>query len=110
MTLPIGGFNNISIHAPSRERPSTDLIVLTAGNISIHAPSRERLAAYAKNWSMLEFQSTLPRGSDLMYLGEFNDKTCISIHAPSRERPCRAFAVIGAMTFQSTLPRGSDVQ
>ena len=65
-----------------------------------------------------------------MYLGEFNDKTCISIHAPSRERPGyfifssvhrnisihapsreRLKLMIGpfvAFIFQSTLPHGSD--
>ena len=32
----------ISIHAPSRERPSPQLAMRTAHDISIHAPSRER--------------------------------------------------------------------
>ena len=77
---------DISIHAPSRERPAI------AGNsfqrlvISIHAPSRERL--------------------DSGYLVPiFVD---ISIHAPSRERQLLLFLLIIISVFQSTLPRGSD--
>ena len=75
--------------------------------ISIHAPSRERLWRKEKDFSLLIFQSTLPRGSDqpgikAALLGcYFNPRSLagatissktitgtdhISIHAPSRER------------------------
>ena len=75
--------------------------------ISIHAPLRERLLL-ANRWNLLKiFQSTLPYGSD-MYLGEFNDKTCISIHAPLRERLWDSKLLPVITRFQSTLPYGSD--
>ena len=45
-----------------------------------------------------------------MYLGEFDDKTCISIHAPLRERPTAAGLVTMNLLFQSTLPYGSDAE
>ena len=53
------------------------------------------------------FQSTLPRGSDLI-LFEIHLNDSISIHAPSRERRCTALCSDQANLFQSTLPRGSD--
>ena len=54
--------------------------------ISIHAPSRERLAARTGfHWAVI-FQSTLPRGSDVVFV----------VH------------IITQPPFQSTLPRGSD--
>ena len=43
-----------------------------------------------------------------MYLGEFDDKSCISIHAPSRERHQLADLAFQHYVFQSTLPHGSD--
>ena len=53
------------------------------------------------------FQSTLPRGSDAM--ADFSAKRrAISIHAPSRERPSSRKSTNGKQSFQSTLPRGSD--
>ena len=79
----------ISIHAPSRERPLEMLTSksLTHFNprslagatapkraaacsqqISIHAPSRERQAQYQLAMAALQFQSTLPRGSDSILL------------------------------------------
>ena len=76
----------ISIHAPSRERPtdSTDYLFPTV--ISIHAPSRER-----------------PRDADLL-----EALKQISIHAPSRERHHYQHKFQILYKFQSTLPRGSD--
>ena len=38
--------DNISIHAPSRERPKSSGHSLKRFNISIHAPSRERLDSF----------------------------------------------------------------
>ena len=59
----------ISIHAPSRERPIGDEALAELGVISIHAPSRERhLLLAAPVPHELQFQSTLPHGSDLVSL------------------------------------------
>ena len=98
---------NISIHAPSRERLSFLFFFTAHTKISIHAPSRERLSRLKKARRVLEFQSTLPRGSDGAGDG-YRYAQAISIHAPSRERPCLDSAVFHAGAFQSTLPRGSD--
>ena len=97
-------------------------------NISIHAPSRERPLCKHQCENDLIFQSTLPRGSDQQAQGAPMSRE-ISIHAPSRERllaslptvPNRHFnprslagatidclAENAAKLFQSTLPRGSD--
>ena len=54
----------ISIHAPSRERPMSHYEENCAYVISIHAPSRERQERFAIIYEAFEFQSTLPRGSD----------------------------------------------
>ena len=61
---------SISIHAPSRERPPLHAHFVLCINISIHAPSRERrrMAITLLELSLL-FQSTLPRGSDLISIG-----------------------------------------
>ena len=55
--------------------------------ISIHAPSRERLTTCLMcSIPQNEFQSTLPRGSDIRNENH-SAFVVISIHAPSRERP-----------------------
>ena len=56
-----------------------------------------------------EFQSTLPRGSDVDIRFK---QLCpgISIHAPSRERQRLYFDSPLQPLFQSTLPRGSDLK
>ena len=56
----------ISIHAPLRERLSTSLSALVKGTISIHAPLRERRLKNSILSRCLIFQSTLPRGSDVL--------------------------------------------
>ena len=101
-------------------------------NISIHAPSRERPPLFVVPFiSNLLFQSTLPHGSDRIATMPMPKQILISIHAPSRERPSshseqhRRMSIsihapsrerpsrrpgIGAdwFAFQSTLPHGSD--
>ena len=78
-------------------------------DISIHAPSRERPACTSAALVNREkFQSTLPRGSDLFFCVSYIIKTLISIHAPSRERPVSTRFRRPIALFQSTLPRGSD--
>ena len=120
---------DISIHAPSRERPCLRAEPHRQNRISIHAPSRERPLQCDRACKERTFQSTLPRGSDPRFLLEALGST-ISIHAPSRERqilscsraPLHDFnprslagatmaytvSVITLSRFQSTLPRGSD--
>ncbi len=85
----------------------TTKIVIGDNDISIHAPSRERLPRLLRFLDLLAFQSTLPRGSDPLRSParqiprHFNPRSLagatafinddmrvltISIHAPSRER------------------------
>ena len=121
---------NISIHAPSRERHRVICAAVFACNnfnprslagatefadlpsnvrsISIHAPSRERQNLQICLLTFVQFQSTLPRGSDTRVIAKFgtnanfnprslagatmplsieSSRATISIHAPSRERP-----------------------
>ena len=80
------GGGAISIHAPSRERLSGANTPIDGQVISIHAPSRERLVVWIHIILISLFQSTLPRGSDMI----------------------RCLAIKRDMPFQSTLPRGSD--
>ena len=54
----------ISIHAPSRERLPVPFSKACIIHISIHAPSRERPALSDSSTNPVQFQSTLPRGSD----------------------------------------------
>ena len=100
--------------------------------ISIHAPLRERRPAHLPaHYQSVQFQSTLPCGSDLLLplffylLNDFNPRSLagatyfshvfhllfnISIHAPLRERPACPIWQGFAAGFQSTLPCGSDRQ
>ena len=81
------GFDNyISIHAPLRERLEVSMChAVLINNISIHAPLRERPLALFEQIGLIEFQSTLPCGSDFKG-DELFDDYAISIHAPLRER------------------------
>ena len=64
-----GGYStSISIHAPSRERHVLATKVPGVVSISIHAPSRERPGVSASTRFSQKFQSTLPHGSDWLYL------------------------------------------
>ena len=128
--LQKAGSQGISIHAPSRERPTelltppprllfqstlphgsdTSGTLIPALNlISIHAPSRERLLPFSvSKLCLIRFQSTLPHGSDRTISIITILSTSISIHAPSRERLRLAKAKLTQCLFQSTLPHGSD--
>ena len=78
-------------------------------DISIHAPSRERPKIFKPRDGVITFQSTLPHGSDDMTFEEWV-KIYISIHAPSRERPILLIIIREREgQFQSTLPHGSDL-
>ena len=86
-TVPhFGAESQISIHAPLRERLNSDPVMKKALLISIHAPLRERHIVFRLGVNGLEFQSTLPYGSDLMPVCLSYARHSISIHAPLRER------------------------
>ena len=78
--------------------------------ISIHAPSRERrysLILVSRRY--LIFQSTLPRGSDeRRYPADVYDNSAFQSTLPrGSDEPFMASNIF-ATIFQSTLPRGSD--
>ena len=122
--------NQISIHAPSRERHGCicyhrqDLYFnprSLAGAtrleydddldelISIHAPSRERLTSPLSWTPKHNFNPRSLAGATLQAcVGRLDAK--ISIHAPSRERRQGEQKQASINQFQSTLPRGSDNQ
>ena len=108
---------NISIHAPSRERPYCITIEDKKQNFNPRSLAGATLQGSVA-WWLYKFQSTLPRGSDILQRSirlaprNFNPRSLagatliasgwgehfiISIHAPSRERrhniyPCAARA------------------
>ena len=96
MTLPCITEDTISIHAPSRERRINTGNIVIKHLISINAPSRERLKSLIARLRRTIFQSTLPRGSDRQASDQYNYSD-ISIHAPSRERrkECRGNLFLG---------------
>lgn len=55
---------DISIHAPAKERPQPTVEEIVSISISIHAPVRERPDVTVVTDSPYKFQSTLPRGND----------------------------------------------
>ena len=75
----------ISIHAPSRERLSWIAVLASAPLFQSTLPRGSDILIILMVPSLVLFQSTLPRGSDRVIIVD-NDKVRISIHAPSRER------------------------
>ena len=86
MTHDENNGGNISIHAPSRERPLILLILRVQKNFNPRSLAGATPARQVAVFIYSVFQSTLPRGSDC------NPNT---------------YSLVGAL-FQSTLPRGSD--
>ena len=87
--------DKISIHAPSRERPSTSAL---PSPVKLHFNPRSLAGAtilYLPYQFHLVFQSTLPRGSDFREAFQIQ-RWYISIHAPSRERPVFFVSVLAA--------------
>ena len=99
---------DISIHAPLRERRGYPVQISHFVLISIHAPLRERPKSPVTVIHSRQFQSTLPYGSDCNIITDFSPcpdfnprsltgatagcswwrrRSLISIHAPLRERP-----------------------
>jgi len=94
---------------PRSQGGATWTLVLqrVGAKISIHAPKGERQDVLNLLDGLIEFQSTLPRGSDLLLriyrrmLKNFNPR---SQGGATPNKTCRD----GECSFQSTLPRGSD--
>ena len=74
--------------------------------ISIHAPARGATLHFCKCSTMIEFQSTLPRGERQKALVFGGVQKQISIHAPARGATKRVDQCVALGKFQSTLPRG----
>ena len=100
----------ISIHAPSRERPQYLPKASLHFGISIHAPSRERPLIIACQLLSILFQSTLPRGSDLNCVYKSKHTLDISIHAPSRERPSISFTPFLLRDFNPRSLAGATIR
>ena len=78
-------------------------------DISIHAPSRERPVKFVNDNASFPFQSTLPRGSDLYYTTlRLRIKAFQSTLPRGSDQKGLNIDVIHE-GFQSTLPRGSDL-
>ena len=120
----------ISIHAPLRERPRLKAGWVYRTKISIHAPLRERPPRIPSLISCIEFQSTLPYGSDCIpdarYLRgcNFNPRSLtgatqlrfqqicllfISIHAPLRERLSECRGIIESQHFNPRSLTGATI-
>ena len=83
--LSHGSPSQISIHAPSRERPASSSLLITLYNFNPRSLAGATVHANSKQYTLL-----------------------ISIHAPSRERLLQSINTVNMWAFQSTLPRGSD--
>ena len=98
----------ISIHAPSRGRRQFHIHAVNAIVISIHAPSRGRQANAGNLATSPQFQSTPPRGGDLLQhvapepWGNFNPRPLAG--ATNGATGGEANVTL----FQSTPPRGGD--
>ena len=100
--------DEISIHAPAKERRFPDVITYVIHKISIHAPAKERQSLHPGYRHPYRFQSTLPRRSDpessiKRYLDNY-------FNPRSREGATLTLEILYITDkFQSTLPRRSDV-
>ena len=98
----------ISIHAPSRERPQSPTLLLSTATIAIHAPSRERHNADTPVMANDLFQSTLPRGSDIILANVPRLNPLFQSTLPRGSDAGYNLFRSPTLEFQSTLPRGSD--
>ena len=98
----------ISIHAPLRERPVWYDIYKHSKAISIHAPLRERRAKHIDKINNFLFQSTLPYGSDGVFMFLFSAQHRFQSTLPYGSDTNHANAAMMITKFQSTLPYGSD--
>ena len=77
--------------------------------VSIHAPARVRQDHYIRGFAALGFQSTHPRGCDIL-IKYWGNQDTVSIHAPARVRQKARSHRPPHSLFQSTHPRGCDSQ
>ena len=75
---------SISIHAPARGATSRVKAISGATGISIHAPARGATWMQIQWISLMQFQSTLPRGERREAFELMGTGFQISIHAPAR--------------------------
>ena len=96
----------------SREGATSSAVLCTLLSHYFNPRSREGATTTGfKDFAKNRFQSTLPRGSDLVSDSSASTVILISIHAPARERRERVRGCVCAHeSFQSTLPRGSDAR
>ena len=98
----------ISIHAPSRERPYTVVTCTAPAKISIHAPSRERQKITNLGFRCLHISIHAPsrerqrRPADSLLRRYFNPRSLTGATA------CASGTFNNISVFQSTLPYGSD--
>ena len=97
----------ISIHAPSRERPTLKRSWSSSTAFQSTLPHGSDHGQTETEPTLRIFQSTLPHGSDNNHYG-ISYASSISIHAPSRERHKAIDKKVFEKEFQSTLPHGSD--
>jgi len=119
----------VSIHAPARGRLRTEQETGDM-DVSIHAPARGRPTPKPLSSRFLKFQSTPPRGGDMMpfqnsvtkykfqstpprggdeELSKTLSLSPVSIHAPARGRRAGVVEPVYVGEFQSTPPRGGDI-
>ena len=79
-------------------------LLLMIQQISIHAPSRERRAKRVLHLFFNQFQSTLPRGSDDDKYYHHTHHKYFNPRSPHGERPGAILPMVGGSAFQSTLP------
>ena len=110
-TSPFGTqktLRNISIHAPSRERPSTCFVTVPITVFQSTLPRGSDLHQNRYCQKSIQFQSTLPRGSDNKRLAArptvFQDFNPRSLAGATTATGINFIISL----FQSTLPRGSD--
>ena len=105
---PHATITQISIHAPSRERPILTTFSPHSHNISIHAPSRERLILFLMNGFVTNFNPRSLAGAT-RYIDHKGD---LQHHFNPRSLAGATFkgskCFLNRFIFQSTLPRGSD--
>ena len=95
--------NNVSIHAPVRERHFPHSFSDGAQFVSIHAPVRERQAWLIGLRAPFGFNPR-PRKGATDAGGACNEQKSVSIHAPVRERHFIFLPSLSGTRFQSTPP------
>ena len=105
-----GGYQGISIHAPTRGATVQELELLNATLISIHAPTRGATLLAQKQELLQQFQSTLPQGERrASALGDTPVLFLFQSTLPQGERHCLYFVPFTFCYFNPRSHKGSDV-